>query len=105
ELTSCLTVTVDFNTGLDPEASTGSEAWYTVQPNPSSGLFQLIPAADVSPLTITVYDAVGCAVYAPFVAVGKRATTLDLSTAAPGAYYLVATSQGEQRISRIMVQR
>lgn len=105
ELTSCATVTVDFNTGLDPEATTGSEAWYTVQPNPSSGLFQLIPAADVAPLTITVYDAVGRTVYAPFVAVGKRATTLDLSTSAPGAYYLVATSQGEQRISRIMVQR
>jgi hypothetical protein len=47
---------------------------------------------------------VGRTVHAPFVAVGKRATTLDLSTAAPGAYYLVATSQGEQRISRITVQ-
>ena len=105
ELTSCITVNVDFNTGLDPEATTGSDAWYTVQPNPSAGLFQLIPAADVAPLTITVYDAVGRTVHTPFVAVGNRATTLDLSIAAPGAYYLVATSQGEQRISRIMVQR
>ncbi len=104
ELTSCITVTVDFNTGLDPEA-TASGAWYTVQPNPSTGLFQLIPAGDLSPLTITVFDAVGRTVHAPFLVAGKSTATLDLSSAAPGAYYLVATGNGERHISRIIVER
>jgi len=105
ELTSCITVTVDINIGLNPEATAASEAWYTVQPNPSAGLFQLIPAADRAPLTITVHDAVGRTVHAPVVTAGKRVSTLDLSTAAPGAYYLVATSGGEQQISRLLIQR
>lgn len=47
----------------------------------------------------------GRTVHAPVVTAAKRGNALDLSTAAPGASYLVATSQDEQRISRIMVQR
>jgi hypothetical protein len=104
ELASCITVTVDFNTDIATSNATSSD-WFTVQPNPSSGVFQLIPTAGDASMTITVYDGIGRIVKAQFPVVGKRAVSLDLGEVAPGAYYLMATREGEQRAMKLIVRR
>ena len=104
EVTSCITVTVDFNTGIITPAANTSE-WFTVQPNPYNGVFQLIPASDDAPMTITVYDGTGRTVKAQFPVAGKRTVALDLGEVAPGAYYLMATREGQTRAVKIMVER
>ncbi len=102
--TDCFDVNVELYTGMTNV--TGSESdLFTVQPNPSSGVFQLIPANDHVAMSITVYDATGRTVKAPFLVAGKRAVSLDLGDAAPGAYYVLATSNGQQRATKLMVKR
>ena len=105
ELTSCITVTVDFNTGIATnEANDGD--WFTVQPNPTNGTFQLRPSTtDPTPLRISIRNGLGQEVLAPFTVAGQRAIDMDLSDVAAGAYYLLATRNGEQQVIKIMVQR
>lgn len=105
ELTSCTTVMVDFSTGITSGDGTAA-GWFTVQPNPNSGVFQLIPAGnDGSPIRVTVNDGLGRQVVAPFIIAGQRSISMDLGDVAPGAYYLVATRNGEQQAVKVMVQR
>jgi|GEM_PF-589834 len=105
ELTSCLTVNVDFNTGIATNEANDGE-WFTVQPNPSNGIFQLRPSTtDATPLRISIRNGLGQEVLAPFSVVGQRTIDMDLSDVAAGAYYLLATRNGEQQVIKIMVQR
>lgn len=103
-LTECKTVTLSPSVGIST-VDAGSDAWLSVQPNPSNGAFQLTPSADGTPMTITVHDATGRTVKAPFVATGSRVITLDLGDAAPGVYYLLATRDGHHRTLKLMVAR
>ncbi|MBK7270067.1 MAG: T9SS type A sorting domain-containing protein [Flavobacteriales bacterium] len=104
ELTSCITVTVDISTGI--ATTDGSATWYSVQPNPNNGVFQLMPSGDdKSPIRVTVNDGLGRQVIAPFTIAGQRSITMDLASVAPGAYYLIATRNGEQQAIKVMVQR
>lgn len=105
ELTSCLTVNVDFNTGITTNEANADD-WFTVQPNPSNGIFQLRPSTtDAVPLRISIRNGLGQEVLAPFTVAGQRAIDMDLSDVASGAYYLLATRNGEQQLIKIMVQR
>ena len=105
ELTSCITVNVDFNTGI-ATTNASSEDWFTVQPNPSNGMFQLRPSTtDATPLRISIRNGLGQEVLAPFTVAGQRTIDMDLSDVAAGAYYLLATRNGEQQVIKIMVQR
>jgi hypothetical protein len=104
-LTNCITVNVDFNTGLTPEL-TADNAWFTVQPNPSGGVFQLVPSrSDGLPINVTVHDGTGRVVKAPFVLSGSGMVVLDLGDVPPGSYYLVATRNGRQEVMKLMVQQ
>ena len=104
ELTSCITVTVDISTGI--ATTDGSATWYSVQPNPNNGVFQLMPSGDdKSPIRVTVNDGLGRQVIAPFTIAGQRSITMDLASVAPGAYYMIATRNGEQQAIKVMVQR
>ncbi|MBL7950796.1 MAG: T9SS type A sorting domain-containing protein [Flavobacteriales bacterium] len=104
ELTSCTTVVVDFNTGITINEA-GSDDWFTVQPNPTSGIFQLrTPTTSGRPLRISVRNALGQEVLAPFTLAGQRAIDMDMSDVASGAYYLLATRDGERQVIKIMVQ-
>ncbi len=105
ELTSCATVNVDFNTGITTANASGDE-WFTVHPNPSNGIFQLRPSiTGATPLRISVRNAMGQEMIAPFSLAGQRTIDMDLGELASGAYYLLATRNGEQRVIKIMVQR
>ena len=105
ELTSCATVTVDFNTGITTNEASAGE-WLNVQPNPSNGIFQLrASTTDAAPLSISIRNGLGQEVLAPFNVAGQRAIDMDLSDVASGAYYLLATRNGEQQVIKIMVQR
>jgi len=105
ELTSCITVNVDYNTGISTNEA-GAEDWFTVQPNPSNGIFQLRPSTtDATPLHISIRNGLGQEVLAPFIVVGQRTMEMDLSAVASGAYYLLAMRNGEQQVFKIMVQR
>jgi len=105
ELESCLNVTVDFNTGItDNTADTNN--WLSVQPNPSNGMFQLRSYTnDAMPSRITVRNSLGQEVVAPLSVAGQRSIDMDLGGIASGAYYLLATRNGEQQVIKIMVQR
>ncbi len=114
ELTSCVTVTVDFNTGI-ATTNAGSGEWFTVQPNPSNGVFQLRPSTTgATPLRISIRNGLGQEVLPPFTVAGQRAIDMDLSDVSAGAYYLLATRSrssavqrnagGEQQVIMIMVQ-
>ena len=104
DLSECKTVTVSPSVGIST-VDAGSDAWLSVQPNPSNGAFQLTPSSDGTPMTITVHDATGRTVKAPFVAAGSRVITLDLGDAAPGVYYLLATRDDQHRTLKLMVAR
>src|SRR6185295_19018596 len=84
----CTTVTVN---GPSTLTEIATEDWFTVRPNPSDGLFQLIPGGDRTTMNITVYDGTGRTVKASFPVAGKRAVSIDLGDVSPGAYYLLAT--------------
>ena len=103
ELTSCITVTVDFNTGIATTSASGDD-WFTVQPNPSNGVFQLIPASDRTTMNITVYDATGRTVKSPVLVAGHRTVSIDLGAVSPGSCYLIATREGDQRVSKLIVK-
>ncbi len=105
ELTSCITVTVDFNTGIATSDRTSTD-WLTVQPNPSNGIFSILPSDDgKEPIRISVHDGVGRNVIAPFILSLERAFPLDMGNVAPGAYYLLATREGHQQVVKLVVQR
>jgi hypothetical protein len=91
--------------GIAPAAPT-STAWFTVQPNPNNGIFQLRPLGmDATPVRISVRNGLGQDVLAPFSANGQRTIDMDLNNVAPGAYYLVMVRAGEQHFEKVMIQR
>ena len=57
------------------------------------------------PTRVTVNDGLGRQVLAPLTIAGQRNISMDLGNVAPGAYYLIATRNGEQRAMKVMVQR
>lgn len=103
ELTSCITVTVDLNTGVAMNVAATADL-VTVQPNPSNGLFQ-VSATNVSALNIEVRDGLGRSVLTPMVLNTSHASVLDLSGFAPGAYYLMASSDGRQQVVKLLRER
>ncbi len=105
ELNSCITVTVDFNTGITTGDATSTE-WFAVQPNPSNGIFNILPSDDgKEPIRISVHDGVGRSVIAPFILSLERSFPLDMGNVAPGAYYLLATREDRQQVVKLVVQR
>ena len=102
EVTSCVTVTVDFSTGITT-TSASSDDWITVQPNPSNGMFQL-QSEGSAPMSITVYDGTGRIVKAPFLFNGSGSTTLDLKGVSPGVYYLMATRNGAHQAVKLLIE-
>ncbi len=103
-LTSCATVQVVEGLGVAGPAQ-DADQWFTVQPNPSNGVFQLTPSSDMATTTFTVYDGVGRVVKPAFQLVGKGNFVLDLQEMASGAYYLMAERSGTKRMVQLMLQR
>ncbi len=105
EVTSCITVTVDFNTGVTGPVQPSAN-WFTVQPNPSNGLFNILPSDEgKEPVRISVHDAVGRNIIAPFSLSLERSFPLDMGNVAPGAYYLIATRGDRKQVVKLVVQR
>jgi len=104
-LMSCRSVQVNGPQGIADDEATSAE-WFTIQPNPSNGMFQLRPSTtDATPIRINIRNGLGQDVVAPFSVAGQRTIDMDLGGVASGAYYLLATRNGEQTIIKIMVQR
>lgn len=105
ELTSCITVTVDFNTGITT-MNAGSDEWFSVQPNPSNGMFNILPSDNAKePVRIFVHDGIGRNVIAPFTLSLEQSFTLDMGNVAPGAYCLLATRGNRKQVVKLVVQR
>ncbi len=106
EIRSTITVEAhfDMNVGIDG-SGISSEDWFTVRPNPSNGQFQLLPTGLSGPVSVMVTDATGRTVKAPFLVAGSGMVTLDMGDVAPGMYHLIASSAGEQRSVKLVVQR
>jgi hypothetical protein len=101
-LSQCTNVSVTNTTDIaEPVAS----SWFSVQPNPSTAVFHVIPTDLNTALTLTVYDATGRTIMEPFVINGGSPADIDLGSAAPGAYYLLATANERQQVVKLMVQR
>lgn len=104
-LHSCISVQVDLSTGLEP-AGYLTEEWFAVQPNPSNGLFNILPSDEgMEPIRIAVHDGIGRNVIAPITLSLERSFPLDMGNVAPGAYYLLATREGRQQVVKLVVQR
>lgn len=81
----------------------GSEPMFSVQPNPSAGLFTFNNPGQ-EPVRVEVRDGLGRIVLAGST-VTARASTIDLSGLASGTYFLMAEAQGYRHVIKIMVQR
>jgi hypothetical protein len=82
----------------------GASISFSVQPNPSTGLFTFNNPAQVT-TRVEVRDAIGRMVMQPMLVGTSRASTIDLSGLASGTYHLVAEAEGHRQVIKIMVQR
>ncbi len=85
-------------------ATAATTSWFTVQPNPSSGVFSFNNPAQVA-TRVEVRDGLGRLVLAPLMVGTSRASVVDLSDVAAGSYHLVAEADGHRQVIKIMVQR
>ena len=81
--------------------SDGASHFFTVQPNPSTGLFQLNNPMQV-PAQIEVRDALGRLVIAGRTA-NSRVSMDGLNDVATGVYHLIVESEGRRELIKIMV--
>lgn len=79
-------------------------AWFTVSPNPSNGIFRFMPKGTNQTMTISVTDLLGRTVFAPTLTGGSGNTEIDLSHVSNGMYVLVAERDGERKTTRLMVE-
>lgn len=84
------------------DASNGDFS-FSVQPNPSAGLFNFNNPAQV-PTVVEVRDGLGRIVRAGSI-VTARAATIDLFDVAAGTYFLMAETEGNRQVIKITVQR
>lgn len=103
ELTSCIDITVDFNTGAAGNA-VGNSSWITVHPNPSTGIFRIAGEREGS-MMAEVRDGLGRIVVQPFALTASRTQALDLSHLAPGAYYLIASGGDQQQVIKLILEQ
>lgn len=81
----------------------GTPMRFTVQPNPSTGMFQLNNPRQVL-ARMEVRDALGRLVVAETTVTSRKAT-FDLSTVPTGLYHLLVESEGRRDVIKISVQR
>ena len=87
-------------------SNTAGGAWFSIQPNPSDGNFEIIPSgSNTDPTVIKVYDALGQIIQAPLILSGVQPITLHMASEADGAYFLRASRGGESRVFRVLIQR
>ena len=51
------------------------------------------------------HNGIGRMILKPMIVDGTRTLTLDMQDVAPGAYYLLATGNGQQSVIKLMLQR
>ena len=101
-LSQCTAVNVTNTTDIEEPSAT---PWFSVQPNPSNGQFQLMRNDDGGTVNLSVYDGTGRIVKAAFSATGTGAVEFDLQGVEPGTYYLLATRTNEHRMVPFVVVR
>jgi hypothetical protein len=84
-------------------AADGPAIYFTVQPNPSNGMFTLNNPAQRA-TRIEVRDGLGRLVLQSMMVGSSRASTVDLSGVAAGTYFLHAEADGHHQVIKIMVQ-
>ncbi len=91
------------NIGTGIAAGDPSVIAFSVQPNPSTGVFSFNNPAQVA-TRVEVRDAIGRMVMQPMLVGTSRASAIDLSGLASGTYHLVAEAEGHRQVIKIMVQ-
>ncbi|MBK6342011.1 MAG: T9SS type A sorting domain-containing protein [Flavobacteriales bacterium] len=80
--------------------------WFTIQPNPSNGTFQVTPTGPTTnTIDIRVFDGLGQLVGSPVILTGTQPQRLDLHEKANGIYFLRATRGSERQVLELVIQR
>jgi hypothetical protein len=103
QIRSSILISANFTEDVGINEMNSANAWFTVSPNPSSGIFYLNPKLNNSAMTITVTDLIGRTVLAPRIANATGNTAIDISNVTVGMYLLVAEINGERRSTRLVV--
>ena len=99
----CTSVTV-----LDPNSLEDNTdlVWFTVQPNPSNGLFHLRPVGGaLGDIDLQVYDASGREVWSALTRFISNPLAINLDGMDNGTYYLIAQRNGERRVMPLVLTR
>lgn len=106
DIASVISISAHFDHATGITVTSPTNGSFTVSPNPSAGRFDLVNAdAGNGPVTVTVHDGLGRTVLPTVSFTGQPIMPIDLEGVAPGAYYLTATSAGQQQVLRVMVQQ
>ncbi|MCW5898169.1 MAG: hypothetical protein KIT10_02780 [Flavobacteriales bacterium] len=89
------------STGLGHDLEAG---WPSIYPNPSTGAFTLLPGGS-GPYEITVHDALGRTVVAPFRISGQDPVPLHIAQPFSGTCYLCATGTAGTKVFPLVILR
>jgi trimeric autotransporter adhesin len=94
---------ISFSTGL---VSVASSDWFTVGPNPSTGVFQVFSSAQNNgPIRIIVHDLLGQIVVAPVILQSAGSIVINMEHEASGVYFMRAVYGTESRVFELLIQR
>lgn len=100
-----ITVSAHFVDGIGVSEMNGAKNWFTVSPNPSNGIFNLIPnKLGGEPMTITVTDLTGRIILAPVRAINSGNIVIDLNHISNGIYQLTAERDGQHQNTKLIVE-
>lgn len=81
------------------------DSWFTIHPNPSSGLFQLTPSELLKEsIDVSIYDMLGRLITDPIKINGVKNHILDLSDVQSGVYLLTAVYGSEHKSMKLIVK-
>jgi hypothetical protein len=104
QIKSSILVSANFTEDVGINKINAANAWFTVSPNPSNGIFRFISKGTNQTMTISVTDLLGRTVFAPTLTGGSGNTEIDLSHVSNGMYVLIAERDGERKTTRLMVE-
>jgi hypothetical protein len=94
---------ISFSTGV---VNVASSDWFTVGPNPSTGVFQVFASAQNNgPIRIMVHDLLGQIVVAPVILQSAGSIVINMEHEASGVYFMRAVYGTESRVHELLIQR
>lgn len=102
--TSCFDVTVAGTVGQNEISR--PDSWLSVYPNPSAGLFHVVPSALWNgPIELSIYDALGQLVYGPRLSNDHQAYTVRMEEQPNGFYFVRVVGAWGVKGTEVILQR